>query len=893
MAKAMKACVLAVLCCTAILAASAVPAANDRPLIFGMNPTPMEWWGYDRMVWDPILFYRMAAAGCASARIGVNWDQIEKVRGVRDWSEVDRWVKLCLDNNIEPVILINSTPTWALPPDVDPAVSVPEARYPPAAQYTADFEQWIYDLARRFRGRARYYEFWNEANGYGWYTALLNPPSYSRADLYTPWMIRAYRSLKLADPTALMSTTGIDDGGPGHAVAMLTGIYNYGGKGHFDAVADHPYPAGGGFQPWKLDNIRQTLDSYGDTHVKVWITEFGYSMDPSAYPVYQAYLQDYFNTLKQDKYDYVRIATWHTANDFPWEPGYGLMTSNLMAKPPYNTFREYPKPSRPLFSGVEVTHLSPTSVRISYNTNIPAKGLVMFGTDTTYGRITAREQTAATFHQAVLHGLEPGTTYHFRIRAGAVEDGDSFSADHTFTTQTGAAVRIVSGPSVSLVTEDSALITWATDVPATSIVQYSLDFRYDLTAGNAEPKTAHSVKLTGLQPDTIYQFRVRSTAAGYADGVKEGRGFRTERRAGDLVNGGFEDGSAGWTFWEVYPWGAGNPVTYPGHISVYSNGGAFPPSPAAKEGSKRITLDVGYASAVGGLYQTIETPPGLYIVGGWVAAGTDGGDERIQLIAMDGPYTGGIPSGTLVANLTSASGWVWRSAPVQVTTGKLTVALRVSQFWAQGAVAGHFDGITVQRVRTAAPGALKLGDEGQVTGTDAAAVVTAVFGNNVFYAQTQDRASGIRVRTAAPHGLTVGDRATFYGVLAVENGEALLDQAGVLSAAPGEPARPLGVSVRGIGGGPAGLQPAVAGGVGVNNTGLLVRTWGRVKSVAAGQFLLEDGSGAAVRVILPAGVGAPAAGSFCAVTGISSCGYQDAILERRLLVRTGTDITVL
>jgi hypothetical protein len=196
-------------------------------------------------------------------------------------------------------------------------------------------------------------------------------------------------------------------------------------------------------------------------------------------------------------------------------------------------------------------------------------------------------------------------------------------------------------------------------------------------------------------------------------------------------------------------------------------------------------------------------------------------------------------------------------------------------------------------VRTAAPGSLKVGDAGQVVGTDTPAVVTAVFGNNVFYAQAQDRASGIRVRTAAPHGVAVGDRTTFYGVLAVENGEALLDQAGVLSSTPGEPARPLGVSVRGIGGGPAGLQPAVAGGVGVNNTGLLVRAWGRVKSVAAGQFLLEDGSGAAVRVILPAGIGAPAAGSFCVVTGISSCGYQDALLERRLLVRTGTDITVL
>ncbi len=892
MAKARKACVMAMLCCLAVLAAAGARAANDRPLIFGMNPTPMEWWGYDRQIWDPILFSRMAAAGCASARIGVNWDVIERVRGVRDWSEVDRWVRLCLDNNIEPVILINSTPTWALPSYVDPNVPVPEARYPPAAEYTADFEQWVYDLARRFRGRARYYEFWNEANGYGWYTALLNPPSYSRADLYTPWMIRAYRSLKLADPTALMSTTGIDDGGPGHAAAMLTGIYNYGGKGHFDAVADHPYPTGAGFQPWKLDNIRQVLDANGDTHVKVWITEFGYAMDPGSYPSYQAYLRDYFDTLTQDRYDYVRIATWHTANDFPWEAGYGLMTRDLLPKPPYNTFRDYPKPPRPLVSGVQVTHLSPTSVRVSYTTNVPARGLVMFGTDATYGRVTARGETAATSHLAVLQGLEPGTTYHFRIRAGAVEDGDSFSADHSFTTRTGPAVRIVSGPEVSMVTEDSALITWTTDVPATSIVQYSQDFRYHLSAGSTELRTGHSVKLSGLEPDTIYQFRARSTAAGYADAVREGRGFRTERRAGELVNGGFENGSAGWTFWEVHPWGAGDPVSFPGHISVYSNGGAFPPTPPAMEGGKRITLDVGYASAVGGLYQTIDTPPGLYVVSGWVAAGTDGGDERIQLIAMDGPWTGGMPSGTLVADLSSTRGWTRYSAPVRVVTGKLTVALRVSQYWAQGAVAGHFDGITVERVRTLPPGALKSGDTGQLTGTAIPAVVSAVFGGSVFYAQAEDRSSGIRVRTAAPHGLSVGDRAVFFGTLAVEDGEALLDGATVVSAEPGAPPGPLGMSVRSIGGGPAGIQPAVGDGRGVNNTGLLIGTWGRAVSTGAGQFLLDDGSGDAVRVMLPPGTPVPAAGAFCAVTGISSCGSDGGALERRLLVRGSSDITV-
>jgi len=61
-----------VICCTALcLGALSVSClgANDRPLIFGMNPIPMEWWGYDPAVWNPMQFAKMAEAGCTAARI--------------------------------------------------------------------------------------------------------------------------------------------------------------------------------------------------------------------------------------------------------------------------------------------------------------------------------------------------------------------------------------------------------------------------------------------------------------------------------------------------------------------------------------------------------------------------------------------------------------------------------------------------------------------------------------------------------------------------------------------------------------------------------------------------------------------------------------------------------
>lgn len=854
-----------------------------------MNPTPMDWWGYDKYVWDPILFQKMREAGCTSARIGVGWDLIEPVKGVRDWSEPDRWVNYCLDNNIEPVILINSTPEWALPSDVDRSIPAYPARYPPGEQYAQDFHDYVYALVRRYRGRVRYYEFWNEANGYGWYTALQNPPSYSRADQYTPWMIRCYKALKLADPTAQMSTTGIDDGGNGHAAYFLNLIYQYGGGGYFDAVADHPYPAGGDFQPWKLDQIRAVLDSHGDQDVKVWITEFGYNWSS-----FTSQLQYYFNQLTQDAYDYVRIATWHTANEFPWEAGFGLLDRYLNPKPEYNAFKNYPKPARPTISGVNVQHLSPSSVKISFRTNVAATSLVMYGPTNTYGTFTPRTPTSRTYHEHILEGLTPATTYHFRIRAGAVEDGDAFSSDMTFTTQNGSAVVVVSGPTASAVSDTSATISWTTNVPSTSVVEYGPDFNYGSTVSNAQPVTEHVIRLSNLNPNTNYQFRVRSTAAGYADAVREGDAFRTTVRPGVLINGGFEDGLTGWTYWEVYPWGytgSDDVVDWPGHVGYGVDSGIKIPSPPCKEGYHRATGECGWVSAVGGLYQTISAPSGPYIVSGWIASWCDGGDEIIEIVAMDGPYVGGIPTGVVIGRLTSLSNWIRATNVIDVTSGQLTVALRTSQWSARDIVSGHFDGISVIPATRGSIGNLKGLACGAGIVTDAPQVVSAVIDANTFYMQSEDRSSGIKVVTPDPHGLTVGDRVTVCGILALNSGEAQIEEASILARTTGIPPKPIAIRPEALGGAASGIQPPVGSGQGPSNVGLLVRTWGRVQSADEFGFVLAGATGTAVRCVLPDANAILSPGSYAACTGISSCEIVGERTAPVIRLRNTNDLT--
>ena len=59
-------------------------------------------------------------------------------------------------------------------------------------------------------------------------------------------------------------------------------------------------------------------------------------------------------------------------------------------------------------------------------------------------------------------------------------------------------------------TETSAVITWTTNEPGSSQVEYGKTTEYGLTATSDELTTAHSITLSGLEPNTAYHYRVKS-----------------------------------------------------------------------------------------------------------------------------------------------------------------------------------------------------------------------------------------------------------------------------------------------------------------------------------------------------------------------------------------------
>ena len=82
-------------------------------------------------------------------------------------------------------------------------------------------------------------------------------------------------------------------------------------------------------------------------------------------------------------------------------------------------------------ANVQVATLSPTSVKISWQTNHPANGKVNWGLDTTYS-FDVQTDKRTTYHEFTLTSLEPDTEYQFEVMSQ--NKNYVYDANRTFKT---------------------------------------------------------------------------------------------------------------------------------------------------------------------------------------------------------------------------------------------------------------------------------------------------------------------------------------------------------------------------------------------------------------------------------------------------------------------------
>ncbi len=110
----------------------------------------------------------------------------------------------------------------------------------------------------------------------------------------------------------------------------------------------------------------------------------------------------------------------------------------------------------------------------------------------------------------------PGTTYAYAVEAFNHEsetstgNGPISAADRT---DDDLSPVFASGPSASSPVPTSFTVTWTTDEPSDSHLQYGATATYGSTASDAALVTTHSLTVTGLPASTLFHFRAGSTDA--------------------------------------------------------------------------------------------------------------------------------------------------------------------------------------------------------------------------------------------------------------------------------------------------------------------------------------------------------------------------------------------
>ena len=164
----------------------------------------------------------------------------------------------------------------------------------------------------------------------------------------------------------------------------------------------------------------------------------------------------------------------------------------------------------PSISGVTATGVSFTAATITWRTDQNATSQVEYGLTTAYGTTTPVDPAMVRDHTVRLTGLEPNTSYQYRVISTDGSGNRARSGNYGFATPRDNQPPTISGVQHQQVTSDSVTVVWTTSEPADSTVRYGPTASYGLERSVPAMTTSHSVQLTSLQPSTTYHFQAVS-----------------------------------------------------------------------------------------------------------------------------------------------------------------------------------------------------------------------------------------------------------------------------------------------------------------------------------------------------------------------------------------------
>ena len=160
----------------------------------------------------------------------VSWENINISRGKYNWSGFDAWLDYVMPHNVDILYTFGRTPPWASSKPTAHTGYGPGRCAPPTT--LSDWDAFVTAVVHHAAGRIKYWELWNEPQGWTEYCGTI-PRMVTMA-------AHAYAIIKAADPSFQVVTPAtLYDNGAGPE--WLNAYFADGGSRYADIVSFHGY----------------------------------------------------------------------------------------------------------------------------------------------------------------------------------------------------------------------------------------------------------------------------------------------------------------------------------------------------------------------------------------------------------------------------------------------------------------------------------------------------------------------------------------------------------------------------------------------------------------------------------------------------------------------------
>jgi hypothetical protein len=336
---------------TAGLAAAASTAGAAPAQSPQRGAEPLQYFGYNED-WSNLDKVPLAASGGANVlRSVISWRAIQPKRGKQSWEPYDLLYQRMVESGIRPMWVLADAPCWAWAKKAKQCKSRKNREAiarPPLPKHDDEWGDFAAEVAERYPTTAAI-QSWNEPNLVDFWKPR---PNAERAAEIT---VVADKAVRKVNPEIQILFGGLaplyETIPEKREIAydeFLRDAYKAVGRGHWDAVAMHPFPRfrnHGGYLAdieEHLDAVRAALRKSRASGTPLWVTEIGLSTAGS-FPYTEeeqerGLLEIYEQLVSMPDVDAMIV---HRLVDLPpdnrAESGWGVIRDNGEPKPAYCT----------------------------------------------------------------------------------------------------------------------------------------------------------------------------------------------------------------------------------------------------------------------------------------------------------------------------------------------------------------------------------------------------------------------------------------------------------------------------------------------------------------------------------------------------------------------------